>query len=145
MKRARVLVVEDDALIMLGLCDLLELACLEVVGTAANVTDALRLAETARPDLALFDVDLIGRPDGIEGARLLRRRFGLPVVFLTGDPEREIRKKISDLEPVACLMKPAHPKQLIAAIETTLERQYLGREACVSTERDPLMPRPVLR
>ena len=47
MKRARILVVEDDALIMLGLCDVLELACLEVAGVAANVTDALRLAEKA--------------------------------------------------------------------------------------------------
>jgi len=128
MKRARVLVVEDDALIMLGLCDVLELACLEIVGVASNVPDALALAENTHPDLAIFDVHLNGRLDGIDGARLLRERHGTAVVFLTADVQREIRKRISDLEPVACITKPAHPKQLIAAIQSTLERQYLGRE-----------------
>ena len=46
------------------------------------------LAQNARPDIAIFDVRLAGRRDGIEGATLLRQQSGLPVVFVTGRPLR---------------------------------------------------------
>src|SRR5262245_44701849 len=93
MKKARVLIVEDDAMIVLSLHDVLELVGMDVVGVAANVTDALCLAENTRPDVAIFDVRLQGRRDGIEGASLLRQRLNVAVVFLTGSTEREVRER----------------------------------------------------
>src|SRR5262245_22827730 len=123
MARAKVLIVEDDAIILLGLRDILSLVGLDVVGVAANVTDALRLAEKTRPDVAIFDIRLRGRRDGIEGARLMREKVDVPVVFLTGNTEQEIRARASEVTPAACLTKPAHPKQIIAAIERALRQR----------------------
>jgi CheY-like chemotaxis protein len=56
-----------------------------VIGTAATVNDALCQAEITGPDLAIVDVRLPGDRDGIEGAKLLRQQFGIPVIFLTGE------------------------------------------------------------
>ena len=81
---AKILVAEDDVLIALSLQQTLSLFGFEVVGIAATVSDALCLAQNTRPDLAIFDIELAGKRDGIEGAALLRSLLDIPVVFLTG-------------------------------------------------------------
>jgi DNA-binding NarL/FixJ family response regulator len=81
---AKILVAEDDVLIALSLQQTLSLFGFEVVGIAATVGDALCLAQNTRPDLAIFDIQLAGKRDGIEGAALLRSLLDIPVVFLTG-------------------------------------------------------------
>jgi hypothetical protein len=64
-KRWNVLIVEDDALVAWSIDEVLSLLGFEVVGVATNVGDALRIAEEVRPDLAIFDVRLSGRRDGM--------------------------------------------------------------------------------
>jgi DNA-binding NarL/FixJ family response regulator len=79
----KVLIVEDDALVAMSIREVLSLIGVEVVGVAASVNDALCLAQNTHPDLAIFDVQLAGKRDGIEGAALLREIVDVPVVFLT--------------------------------------------------------------
>ena len=126
MEKARILIVEDDAMIVLGLCDVLGLIGLDVVGVAANVTDALCVAENTHPDLAIFDIQLQGKRDGIEGARLLRQRFNVPVIFMTAGIEQETRARASKVGPAAYLTKPVHPKRLFGAIESVLQASHGG-------------------
>src|SRR5262249_11189830 len=82
MTKRRVLVIEDDGLLALDLCDTLERVGLEVVGVATNVKDALRLAKDRWPDVAIVDVRLSGRRDGIDAAHLLREQRDIGLVFL---------------------------------------------------------------
>jgi two-component system, response regulator PdtaR len=127
MDKARILIVEDEAVISLSLCEVLGLVGLDVVGVAANVTDALCIAENTHPDLAIFDIHLQGQRDGIEGARLLRQRFNVPVVFMTANGDQDMRARASEIEPAAYLTKPVHPKRLIAAIENALQASRAER------------------
>ena len=120
MCRAKVLVVEADPLIAISLRELLGLVGLEVVGLAPNVEEALRLGQELRPDIGIFDVRLAGRRDGIEGARLLRDRLGLPVVFLAADSDQELKARSSGVEPVACISKPVRSHHLVRAVEKAL-------------------------
>jgi len=60
---------------------LLDLGC-EVAATAGRFEEALALAETGDFDLALLDVNLVGRPV-FPIARVLMQR-GIPFAFLTG-------------------------------------------------------------
>jgi DNA-binding NarL/FixJ family response regulator len=73
-----------------------------------TVNDALRLAETTKPDLAIVDVRLAGPRDGIEGAELLRQQFGIPVIFLTGDIDEATARRASAIDPAGYLVKPVH-------------------------------------
>ena len=82
LQGARVLVVEDEAMLSLNLEDMLhDLGCV-VAGTAANLEDAMHMARTSHFDVALLDVNLAGkRVDPV--AEEIRQR-GMPIVFVTG-------------------------------------------------------------
>jgi DNA-binding response OmpR family regulator len=120
--REKVLIVEDDALIALSMREILTLVGFEVAGVAATVSDALILAENTRPDLAIFDVRLAGRRDGIEGAMLLRGIMEIPVLFLTAQGDEGTRARAAALNPAAYLYKPVHAQEIIAAVENALTR-----------------------
>ena len=117
MTKAKVLIVDDDAVVAVTMQQLLTLVDFDVVGVAAAVSDALCLAENTHPDLAIFAVDLAGRRDGIEGAAILRDTLGLPVVFVTAHGDLATRTRAAAVEPVAYLDKPVHPRHLIRAVE----------------------------
>ena len=78
----RAFVVEDEALVLLTLEDMLaDLGC-EVVVSTQHVDEALRLAVDAAVDVALLDVNVGGtRIDPV--AQVLAAR-GVPIVFVTG-------------------------------------------------------------
>jgi CheY-like chemotaxis protein len=79
---ARVLIVEDDAIIAMMVEDMLvEFGC-EIVGTAARLEAAVEKARSLSIDLAMLDVNLDGR-DTFPVAEILVER-GVPFVFATG-------------------------------------------------------------
>ncbi|ALL14238.1 response regulator [Caulobacter henricii] len=78
----RVLVVEDEALVSMLVEDMLsDLGC-TVIGPAAELEEALRLAGSAEMDAALLDVNLGGRPI-FPVADALKAR-GVPFAFASG-------------------------------------------------------------
>lgn len=78
----KVLVVEDEMLVSMLLEDMLAgLGCL-VVGPAAELDEAMKLAESAEIDLALLDVNLGGKPI-FPVADALKAR-GVPFAFASG-------------------------------------------------------------
>jgi len=78
----RAFVVEDEALVLLTLEDMLaDLGC-RVVVSAQHIDEALRLAPDAAVDIALLDVNVDGtRIDPV--AQVLAAR-GIPILFVTG-------------------------------------------------------------
>lgn len=89
--RPRVVVADDNLLVLDALRDLLDTGGFDVVGTALDGTQALELAAAVRPDVALVDARMPhGGPELVQ--RLLRQSPGLPVVVYTahGDPELEV-------------------------------------------------------
>jgi CheY-like chemotaxis protein len=82
LQGARVLVVEDEAMLSVILQDMLvDLGCV-VAGTAAKLDGALEMARTSEYDVALLDVNLGGkRVDPV--AEAIRAR-GTPIIFVTG-------------------------------------------------------------
>ena len=121
-KHWKVLIVEDDPLLALSMREVLTLVGFEIAGIAASVSEALRLARDTRPDLAIFDVRLAGRRDGIEGAALLRECYGVPAVVVTGQADEATRQRASQVGAVGYLDKPVHPKELIKVVEATIGR-----------------------
>ena len=66
----RCLIVDDNSLFLEGSADLLRREGLDVVGVAANSTEAIQLVSELRPDVTLVDIDL-GDEDGLELTRRL--------------------------------------------------------------------------
>jgi DNA-binding response OmpR family regulator len=79
----RVLVVEDEPLIAASIEWELKDCGFEVLGPASSAAHAEDLAGLLRPDIALVDINLLSRGDGVRLARTLRNR-GVESVFVTG-------------------------------------------------------------
>jgi DNA-binding NtrC family response regulator len=118
-----VLLVEDEDLVRRVGERVLTQAGFRVV-SAANVPDALVIADRERPDILLTDIVLPGMGDGISLGEELKARWpDLPVVIMTGYTEREP-------PPWAALItKPYQTDQLL----TTVRRQLDDAHRPVST------------
>jgi DNA-binding response OmpR family regulator len=79
---ARILVVEDEKLLVELLVDMLTDAAYVIVGPYLRFAEALHGAETETFDAAILDINLAGRPSHPIADALTRRN--LPFVFLTG-------------------------------------------------------------
>lgn len=88
MEPMRILLVEDEALILMQLEALVEDAGHLVVGTAMRCDEAITLACTVRPDLAFVDVNLADGGSGLVVAEALRALNSMMVVFVTANPLR---------------------------------------------------------
>ena len=79
----RVLVVEDEALVLINLEDILEQLGCTIAAQAMRLADAERLAASVEaPDVAILDVN-IGGAKVFPAAQILRER-GVPILFATG-------------------------------------------------------------
>ena len=83
-----VLIVEDEVLIAVELSFLVREAGYRDVGHAMNSTEAVELARTLTPDLALVDVHLTDGPTGVEVARRIAADCGGVVLFMTANVKR---------------------------------------------------------
>jgi DNA-binding response OmpR family regulator len=84
----RVLIVEDEALLADELDYIVRRCGGETVGHAMTSGEAVRLAETLHPDLALVDVQLRDGPTGPSAARAIAAGEGSLVLFLTANLKR---------------------------------------------------------
>jgi DNA-binding NarL/FixJ family response regulator len=110
------LVAEDEVLIELELE--LRGAGHEVLGPAATPEEALALAGETRPELALIDINLTGRGDGIALARALRDRHGVPSLFVSGQAPDALAAKDAAL---GLVRKPYAPEDVARAVEAVAE------------------------
>ena len=83
----RVLIVDDHALLVEGLCNLLESRGFEVVGTAGDGQEGVEQALRLEPDLVLMDIRM-PRCDGLTATRLIKaQRPDMKIVMLTTSAE----------------------------------------------------------
>ncbi|HEV2473489.1 MAG TPA: response regulator, partial [Chthonomonadales bacterium] len=94
----RVLVLEDERLVARDIQSTLAAAGYET-SLAASGEEAIEVARRERPDLALVDIRLAGKLDGIETARALRQELELPVVYLTAHSDEETLERAKATEP----------------------------------------------
>ena len=120
-KPVSILIVEDEALIASYIEEVLGGSGFRVAGIAASGPEALSLAAENRPSLALVDIRLTGPIDGIELACLLRQRFGLPAIFLSGLADADTTARAQTARQLGFLPKPFLPSQVFNAIQRALD------------------------
>ncbi len=123
----RILIVEDEAIVAMDLRLHLQALGYDLVGTASDGEEALELARRTRPDLALMDISLESRGDGIEAASRLQT-LGVPVVFLTAYADEDTLERAKRSRPYGYLVKPFDERALHSTIEMALFRHRMERE-----------------
>lgn len=112
----RILVVEDDFLIAMQTEAALAAAGFHVIGTAATAEHALELAERERPALAVMDIRLASKRDGIDAARELYHDLNIRCIFATAHDDEQTRKRAAPYAPLGWLAKPYTSASLIAMV-----------------------------
>jgi AmiR/NasT family two-component response regulator len=117
----RILVAEDETIIRLDLRELLERAGFEVCAEARDGEEAVALARSEAPDLAIMDVKM-PRLDGIEAARRILEERPIPIVMLTAYGHDELVSRAVEAGVFGYLVKPFREQDLLPAIRTARAR-----------------------
>jgi len=133
----RILIAEDETIIRLDLRDLLERAGFEVCGEAKDGEEAIALARSEEPELAIMDVKM-PRLDGIDAARRILDERPIPIVMLTAYGQEELVSRAVEAGVFGYLVKPFREQDLLPAIAAARARheelQALREEAESLTE-----------
>ncbi len=84
----RIMIVEDEALLMMQLEASIEAEGHDIVGTAMSAGEAIAIARMVEPDVAFIDLQLLDGPTGIFVARHLRGTEKTMFVFITANATR---------------------------------------------------------
>jgi signal transduction histidine kinase len=128
MSSARILIVEDEAIVARDLGDRLAALGYTVAGTTAFGEEAVRLAVEAEADLVLMDVRLRGAVDGVSAAEALRSRRDVPVVYLTAHADEATLARARVTEPFGYVLKPFEERELRTVIEMALYKHQAEAE-----------------
>lgn len=128
MKATRILVVEDEAIVAMVIKKRLMNLGYSVSGVAATGKDAITKVEGTFPDLVLMDIMLKGDMDGIEAADEIRKRFSIPVVYLTAHSDENTLERAKLTEPYGYILKPFTERDLSSNIEIAIHKHLREKQ-----------------
>ncbi|MCL4822393.1 MAG: response regulator transcription factor [Vicinamibacteria bacterium] len=117
MSRIRVVIADDHAILRDGVRALLSTAAdVEVVGEAADGSEAVARCQALRPDVVLLDVNMPGL-GGLEAALVLRRECpDTRVLILSQHEDREYVTRALQAGAAGYVLKKAAGAELVSAI-----------------------------
>ncbi len=114
-KATRVLIADDDFLVMMVIRGMLENAGYIVAGEASGGRDAVRMAQELHPDVIIMDLQMPDI-DGLEAARMIYECCPTPIVMLTAYESPELVQEAGEAGAGAYIVKPPSIQELERAI-----------------------------
>lgn len=139
MKKAGIVIVEDEALIADHLAICLEEEGYKILGVAESATEALEILEATAPDLCLLDINLEGSLDGIDLAQEINRRFQIPFIFVTSNTSNRTLERVKLTEPAGFIIKPYTPADLVSNVAIALYKSRSLSQVPKATVNAPKM------
>ena len=116
----RILVAEDDYFVAMDLEGGLRAAGLQVIGPVPTAEEAIALARSEHPILAVMDIRLAGTRDGIDAAEELYRELGIRCIFASAHVDAYTRQRAEPAHPLGWLPKPYTVAAVVAAVKSAL-------------------------
>ena len=126
----RILIADDESIIRMGMKSMLQELGHQVIA-ATNGREALQMARTQRPDMAILDIRM-PYTDGLQAAKVLSEKHPMPIVMLTAFSEQDLIDKATDLPIQGYLVKPIKPEELRASI--SLAQKRFGEAQALQTK-----------
>jgi len=135
-QKGKILVVDDDRLVLATLTHGLSQAGYEVID-ADNGDDAILLARQEKPELALLDIRMEGK-SGFDVAAYLRDYCQIPFMFLSAFADEATIKQVKELGALTYLVKPLDIQQIVPAVEAAFaNRPQAQAQASASAPTHP--------
>ncbi len=125
---AKIMIVEDRAIICEEIKATLELLENKVVAIATTGEEAIEKADRFRPDVVLMDIKLNSQMDGIEAAGVIGSKFDIPVIFLTAYLDEDLLDRAKMTMPLGYILKPIQERELKLTIEIALYKSKVLSE-----------------
>jgi len=122
VEKKKILVVDDERDIIKALTIRLQRGGYEAV-YAYDGAQGVFMAHKEKPDLIILDIRMPGG-DGFTVAQRLKgtpQTSHIPILFLTGTPERGAEQKAQELGGRFYIKKPYDPEELLDAVRRALE------------------------
>jgi CheY-like chemotaxis protein len=113
----RIFCVEDNKDIAYILRIQLENLGYQLCGIADNARDAVAGIGKSNPDIVLVDIELHGKPEGLEIGKFLGSETDIPFIYLSGHDDPKILENARKTIPTGYLMKPFGDQELKVALE----------------------------
>lgn len=129
--RAKILIVEDQYIEANNLEVMLKRSGYRVCTIARSVSSAIKVIEKENPDLILLDIQLKGKLNGIDLAKLLSRK-NIAFIYLSGNSKQQFLDAAKTTRPYGFLAKPFREKDILIMLEIAL---YAHKENISITDR----------
>ena len=115
VKERKLFLVDDEAIIVLELSEYLKRQGYSIAGMAYDVKTALKRAAGKDFDLAILDLNIHGENTGIDLAKTLCSEIDTPVIFISGNSERNVSSLLEKQRfsfPYSYMIKPFNKHDL---------------------------------
>ena len=145
MDSLRILIADDESIRLLSLRAQLAALGHRVVAEASTGEEAVALAFSTQPDLAILDIKM-PLVDGIEAAERITQARPIPIILLTAYSEAQLVERAAQANISAYLMKPVSEEDLLPALTLALTRfkQFQALRQEVVDLREALEARKVI-
>jgi AmiR/NasT family two-component response regulator len=120
MKDLKIVVAEDETLVALSIIAQLKELEYQVIGDATDGVEAVELCGQLHPDLVVMDINM-PRLNGIEAAKLIKEKWQIPVVIVSGYSDEKLIKEATEAGVISYLIKPVTKQNLAPAIEVAVK------------------------
>ncbi|HPO50520.1 MAG TPA: response regulator [Spirochaetota bacterium] len=120
---ARIMIVEDDPLISDDLKNCLTKAGHSITSIETKGESAFFKAQQNNPDVVLMDIRLAGVIDGIESATVIKKRYNIPIIFLTAFSNEKYLTRSQNVEAIDYIVKPYDENYLLKKIDLALGKK----------------------
>lgn len=126
--KARIYIVEDEAITAGDIEQSLEKLGYEVAGISASGEDALKKIKVIKPDLVLMDIVLKGKKSGTDVAADIQKEMDIPVIFLTAYTDDATLIEAKKSEPYGYIAKPFTEADIRIGVDIALYKAKMEAE-----------------
>ncbi len=121
----KIFIVEDEMIIGANISLQLSNLGYEVTGIVPRGEEALIHIQQNIPDIVILDIQLKGKLDGVETAKIIQKKYGVPVIYLTANVDQTNFDRAKETNPYAFISKPFKKLDLQRAVALAVGRIQL--------------------
>ena len=119
----RIIVVDDEPITRMDICEILREANYEVVAEAGDGFDAIEQSRKYKPDFVIMDVKM-PLLDGLKAAKVINeKKLSRGVVLLTAYSNKEFIEEAKKIGIIGYIIKPIDEKSFIPNLEIIFSKQ----------------------
>lgn len=122
----KIIIIEDDLVSSHVITLMLEQEGFSILRNLMSADSIVEDYEKSKPDLILMDIRLGGKMDGTEAATVLRKKYQVPIIFISAFNDEKTKETIKNIKNSRLVNKPYIMAEIIAEINSLVNKNPIG-------------------